>query len=155
MSSFDEIVSKETVASFGIDMSVWDDKQQAQLHEAMTIAWKEKPDWTEKEAKHRCLQHIMAIHQEWFEENMGFLVKQTNQWYSLDDAFEEFVQGTLKDFIMQINKQMEFTKFCELFYDELRERYNVGGTEMREEFAKMKEKGWTFSDYKKDLKKRK
>ena len=155
MSSFEKIVNKETVASFGIDMSVWDDTQQTQLHEAMTLVWKEKPQWTEEEAKKACLQEVMAIHQEWFEENMGFLVKQTNQWYSLDDAFEEFVQGTLKDFIIQINKQMEFTKFCQLFYDELRERYNVGGTEMREEFAKMKEKGWTFSDYKKDLKKRK
>jgi hypothetical protein len=155
MSSFEKIVNKETVASFGIDMSVWDDKQQALLHESMILAWKENPDWTEKEAKDACLQQIMAIHEEWFRENLGFLVMQACHWHSLEDAFEEFVNMSFKEFILKMNKQMEFTKFCQLFYDELRERYNVGGTEMREEFAKMKEKGWTFSDYKKDLKKRK
>jgi hypothetical protein len=155
MSSIDNVVNKQTVASFGIDMSVWDDNHQARLQEGMILAWKENPEWTEKEAKHECLQQVMEIYEGWFKENLGFLVQQTKHWYDVDDAFEDFVQVSLKEFMCQINKQMEFTKFCELFYDELRERYNVSGVEMREEFKKMKDKGWAFSDYKKDLKKRK
>ncbi len=155
MSSFENVVNRETVASFGIDMSIWGDEQENLLHESMILAWKENPDWTEKEAKHACLQQVMGILEDWFTKNMGFLVMQCNHWYSVEEAFEEFVNMSLKEFICMLNKQMEFTKFCTLFYDELRERYNICSAGMQDEFERMKANKWSFNDYKKDLKKRK
>ncbi len=155
MEHFNKIISNETVASFGIDMSLWGEAEQAQLREAMILKYKENPEWTEEQAKKACLQEVMAILEVWFNENLGFLVKQTNHWYSLEDAFEEFVNMSFKDFILAINKQMEFTKFCEMFYDDLREMYNICSAGMRDEFQRMKTNGWTFSQYRSDLNKQK
>ena len=155
MSDFDSVVNKETVASFGIDMSVWDDHLQRSLYEAMILAWKENPEWTEEEAKKGCREQAMLIYYGWFKENLGFLVKHCNYWRSLEVAFQEFCETTLKNFIWKINEQMEFNRFCQLFYDELRERYNICSAGMEDEFVFMKKNNWTFSDYRKYLKKQK
>jgi hypothetical protein len=42
---------------------------------------------------------------------------------------------------------MELTKFCQEFYDDLRELSNIDSSGMEDEFKRMKTKGWTFSQY--------
>jgi hypothetical protein len=147
MSTFDVLVSKETVGSFGIDMSLWGDHEQKLLTEGMILAWKENPDWTEEEAKKECEEQVHQILLDWFKKNLGYLVKKTNYWVSLEYAYQDFSKTTLKEFVSSLQDKQEFQDFVELFYDDLRELYNIDSVGVEEEFKRMKDKGWTFSQY--------
>jgi hypothetical protein len=147
MSKFDTVVSKETVSSFGIDMSLWGDHEQKLLTEGMILAWKENPDWTEEEAKEECEEQVHQILLDWFKKNLGYLVKKANYWTSLEYAYQDFSKTTLKKFVSSLQEKQEFQDFAELFYDDLRELYNIDSEGVENEFQRMKDKGWTFSQY--------
>ncbi len=153
MSNFESVVSKETVASFGFDMSLWGDQEHTLLREGMILAWKENPDWTEKDARQECRSQVNQILFQWFKDNLGYLVKKTNHWLSLEYAYSEFRLTTLKEFVRVLQEKQELQDFADLFYDDLRELYNIDAEGVQAEFQRMKDKGWTPSQYRSYLRK--
>jgi len=153
MSNFESIVSKETVVSLGFDMSLWGDQEHKLLTEGMILAWKENPDWTDEQLKEECEEQVHQILFQWFKDNLGYLVIKTNYWVSLEYAYGEFSKTTLKDFVQLLQEKQEFQDFAELFYDDLRELYNIDTIGVEEEFKRMKDKGWTHAQYRSWLKK--
>jgi hypothetical protein len=148
MSKFEAVVSKETVSSFGVDMSLWGDYEHELLTECMILAWKENPDWTEEDAKEECKEQVHQILFDWFKKNLGYLVNKTNYWTSLEYAYKDFSKTTLKEFLVSLQEKQELQDFAEVFYDDLRELYNIDSEGVEDEFQRMKDKGWSFSQYK-------
>ena len=144
---FQKIVNVETVASFGVDMSVWGEDEQASLHEGMILAMKENPDWTEEEVKKECAKQVNQILFDWFKDNLGYLVQKTNYWMRLEYAFQEFRSSSLKDFLKLLKEKQEFQDFGEEFYDDLRQMWNICSAGMEDEFQRMKRNNWTFQQY--------
>lgn len=153
MSSFFSIVNRETVLSFGVKPCDWDEDDQAYLHEAMIIAWKENPDWTDEEAKAACKEQVDRILYQNFKRTYGRLLKEAIcLWQNTPQAFEAYKEMGMKKFEEALNEEAEYQEFGEEFYSELREMYNICGAGMRDAFNSMKAKGWSFDDYRKDLK---
>jgi hypothetical protein len=150
---FQTVVNRETVASFGIDMSLWTEGYQAELNEGMILALKENPEWTEDQARDACRSQVKAILFRWFKKNMRYAVEDAD--WSLEKSFENFFSMPLVKFLELLAEDREYTAFCEEFYGTLRERYNICSAGMWDEYQRMKKNDWSFSDYRKDLKKRK
>jgi len=151
---FQKIVTKETVASFGTDMTHWSEEDQASLFERMVLACKENPDWTEDQVKEECEEQVECILYNNFIDEYEVLLFRIDSYMSQDSMYKEYKIRGRKGFHNYLGERLEFKEFCESFYDKLRERYNVSSVEMEEEYQKMKAKGWSFQDYAKDLKKR-
>lgn len=148
---FQKIVTKEFVATLGIDMSLWGDEEQSSLHEGMILAMKENPDWTEEEVKEECKNQVDRILFDWFQINLGLLVKNSDGWENLREAYKEFRRKTLKDFMKSLTEHQRFRDFCDAFYDDLREMYNICSAGMWDEYERMKINGWSMSQYRKWL----
>jgi hypothetical protein len=148
---FQTIVNKETVESFGIDMSLWGEEEQRLLHEGMILAMKENPDWTEEEVRVECENQVDNILFEWFQVNLARSVKKSQGWRNLGQAYAEFRKTTLKNFLTLLNEKQKFQHFCEEFYDDLREMWNICSAGMEDEYERMKEKGWTMAEYRRWL----
>lgn len=151
---FSRVVNRETVLSFKVDPTIWTEEDQKTLDELMTLEWKENPDWTEEQARNACRKKVDDILYEKFEKDVGFLVEEANVYgYTLDDAFETFRKEGLYVLVKQLNQQIGLTKFYELFYDDLREMWNIDTVGMEEEYEMMKKNGWSFSQYRQYLRK--
>jgi hypothetical protein len=150
---FQTLVNRETVATFGIDMSLWTEGYQAQLNEGMSLALKENPEWTEEEARDECRSQVEAILFSWFKKHMRYAVEDAD--WSLEQSFEDFLSMPLVKFLEGLEQAREYRAFCQEFYGTLRERYNICSAGMWDEYQRMKKNDWSFSDYRKDLKKRK
>ncbi len=166
MSFFFEITSRETVATFGIDMRNWTANEEAYLHEVMILAMKEHPDWTKEEALAECRRQVSMILEmddedeeevefNNFEEEYGFLVDRTDIWSDMWSAYDTFKEVGHLEFMKKIRWGMEYKEFCDEFYSELRELCNICSAGMYEAFEKMKAKGWTHAEFRKDLQERK
>ena len=151
--SFDSLVSRETIASFGVDMTFWGEEEQSLLREGMILAMKENPEWTEEQVKKACEEQVDDILFNAFQEHLGYLVEKTHHWASLEDAYCEFRTTPLKKFLKVVTEQQEFQDFADAFYDELREMYNICSAGMWDEFQRMKKNGWSLSQYRTWLKK--
>ncbi len=152
-SNFDRIVNRETVLGFKVDPEFWTDEEQTLLHEAMTLAWKENPEWTDEEARKVCREHVEDILFNKFHTEFGFLVSQADVYgYGIHDAFDSYRKNGIYKFLKHLNNQVELTKFYEEFYDDLRELYNIDSSGMDDEYNKMKKNGWTFRAYRVYLK---
>jgi hypothetical protein len=151
MSSFERIVSRETVLSFGVNE--WDEEDQTQLHEAMILAWKEHPDWTDEEAKEACEEQVECILYQNFRRTYGQMIKgASNHWQYATEAYDDYVKLGKKKFENLLNEEVEFQDFCNAFYDTLREMWNIDGEGMQNAFNLMKEKKWSYSEYRAYLK---
>ena len=155
MSLFFSVVNRETVLSFGVAEADWDEDEQADLHEAMILAWKENPDWTKEQATAHCKTLVKRTLFHKFADNQRAIIQYAirqmpylKQRFEASDKFDEDSFNTLVD------EEMEYQAFCEEFYDDLREMYNICSAGMRDAYNNMKTKGWTFSDYHKDIAKR-
>jgi uncharacterized short protein YbdD (DUF466 family) len=148
MSSFERIVTRETVLSFDVKPSEWDEEDQAQLHEAMTLAWKENPDWTDEEAKQACEEQVESILYQNFRRTYGQMLKHaTEMWHTAPDAYDDYVKLGRKKFEDALNEQLEFEEFSQEFYERLREMWNICSVGMWDAFKDMKKKDWSFDDY--------
>lgn len=148
---FEKIVNREFVASLGIDMSLWGEGEQRLLHEGMILAMKENPEWTEDDVKEECENQVDNILFEWFQVNLARSVRKSNGWRNLGQAYAEFRKTTLKDFLHSLNEKQDFQDFCEEFYDDLREMWNICSAGMEDEYQRMKKEGWTMDQYRKWL----
>ena len=146
-SLFDIVTSKETVASFGIDMSLWGEEEQAQLREKMLLAMKKNPQWEDEIIKEECKNQVENILFEWFQMNLARMVNKSNGWPSLGHAYNEFSKTTLKKFLKTLNKHQEYQDFCEEFYDDLRAMWNICSSGMEDEFERMKKEGLSNAQY--------
>lgn len=151
MSKFDQIVNKETVASFGIHPDLWSDAHQRLLHEGMILAWKENPEWTDEQATKECRKQTNQILFDWFRKNLGHLIQETDLSYNAAGAFEIFKRCSPLEFLVWLNEKQEYHHFCCKFYTDLRELYNVSSVEMEEEYKRMKDNKWDFFKYRKWL----
>ena len=147
MSNFNSIVSNETVSSLGLNMSLWGDEEQSRLREVMLLLCKENPEWTDREMKDECENQIELIFFEWFQECLARLVTKSNGWPTLGEAYAEFRTSSLKDFLKTVQKHQEYQDFCEEFYDDLRDMWNICSAGMRDEYTSMKAKGWSKTQY--------
>jgi hypothetical protein len=147
MTEFEKIVNRETLTSFGIDLSVWKDEHQKLLEEGMILAWKENPSWTEDEAKAECRKQVTSILLGWFTEHYTHAVEETDYWLSLNAAFEDFLSMPLVKFLEVLEEQREYSRFCQEFYDDLRDMYNICSAGMWDEYQRMKKNKWRFSQY--------
>ena len=144
---FQKFVNKEFVSTLGIDMSLWGEEEQAELHECMILIMKENPDWTEEDVKCECEEQVDTILFEWFQVNLACLVKKTNGWNTLGEAYNDFRKTTLKNFLKTLNEKQQFQDFCDEFYEDLREMWNICSAGMHDEFERMKREGWSMTQY--------
>jgi hypothetical protein len=144
---FAACVSSDIVKEAGVDPVYWEAEDQSLLEESMVLSLKENPEWTEEQAKAAALKEIDSIVYLKFLRDYKFVIHQTDEWYTDDEAYAEFLELGLLKFTRKLNLELEFAEFCRTFYEELRERYNVAGAEMREQFELMKANHWTFSQY--------
>ena len=152
MSSFQRIVSRESVLSFGISTADWDDDDQAYLHEAMILAWKENPDWTDEEATAACKNQVERIVYQNFKATYGRQLRDaTNRWQSVPAAYDDYKKLGKKEFQKVLNEEAEFQEFCGEFYSDLREMYNICSAGLRNAFNEFKLNNWSFDDYRRDL----
>lgn len=151
---FQKIVTKDTVASFGTDMTQWSEADHSLFFECMVLSCKENPDWTEEEVKAECQEQVDSILQDKFLEEYGLLLFRIDSCASSESMYAQYKIRGRKGFHQYLGERLEFKEFCECFYDKLRERYNVSGSEMEEEYKRMKANKWDFNEYAKDLKKR-
>jgi hypothetical protein len=151
-SKFARIVSRETVLGFKVDPEFWTDVEQSLLHEGMILACKESPEWTEEEVLNACEKQVEIILFNKFRKEFGFLINLARaDEYTVEDAFDDWRKNGVYSFLRNLNHYMEFAKFCEEFYEDLREMWNIDSSGVEDEFARMKEKGWTFRQYRSDL----
>lgn len=154
-SSFSNIVNRETVLSFGVKPSEWDEDDQASLHEAMILAWKENPDWTDEEATAACKEQVEQILLRNFKQTYKIALQSAqNLWYTPKQAYAVYRSEGKKRFEILLNEQVEFTEFADEFYNDLRQMYNICSAGMMDAFQDMKKKGWTHDEYRRDLQKR-
>lgn len=153
MSSFERIVSRETVLSFGVKPNEWDEVDQAQLHESMTLTWKRYPDWTDEEIKQACEEQVECILYQNFRRTYGQMLKRaSNWWQTAPQAYDDYVKLGKKKFEDRLNEQIEYQEFGEQFYDRLREMWNICSAGMWDEYTYMKKKDWSFDDYERYIK---
>jgi hypothetical protein len=156
MSSFGKIVNRETVLSFGVKPSEWDDEDQALLHESMILAWKENPDWTDEQATEACKKQVDRIRFENFKRTYKYAVQMVpDDWHSMEEAYADYLAHGKKGFEKLLNEAVEFADFCKEFYEDLREMYNICSAGMQDAFLDMKKKGWTHAEYRRHLKEQK
>ncbi len=86
-----------------------------------------------------------------FKLQYGYIVSKTHRWMDAQAAFEEYKTIGEEEFLMKLNYELEFADFCTEFYDTLREMWNIDSSGMYEAFEKLKEKGWSFEDYRIEL----
>jgi hypothetical protein len=135
--------------SFGIKPYEWDDEDQADLHETMIVCWKENPDWTDEEATEACREQVDRILFENFNRTYKHLLKQvTSVWYNPEQAYSAYIDVGKRTFETALNEHIDYANFCRVFYDQLREMYNIDSSGMRDAFNYMTEKGWTHQQYK-------
>jgi hypothetical protein len=147
-SSFQRIVTRETVLSFGIKPYEWDDEDQADLHESMILCWKENPDWTDEEATEACRDQVDRILFRNFERTYKYLLSQVSDlWRTPEKAYIVYVDEGKRSFEEQLNEHIEYLNFCKEFYDDLREMWNIDTAGMYEAFQKMKKNDWTHTQY--------
>lgn len=147
-SNFARVVTREKVLSFKVDPEFWTDEEQSQLHEIMILAWKENPEWTEEVATEAMREHVEELLYKKFRQYFAVLVTTANVYgMRTQDAFKTYRQKGVYALIKELNDLTELTMFCEHFYDDLRELWNIDTAGMEEEFAMMKKKGWSFSKY--------
>jgi hypothetical protein len=147
-SMFSRIVTREKVLSFKVDSEFWTDNEQSQLHEFMILAWKENPDWTEEEATEAMREQVEELLYRKFRQHFGVLINEASVYgMRTQDAFKIYRQKGVYALIKELNELTEFTKFCHHFYDDLRELWNIDTVGVEEEFQKMKQKGWSFRQY--------
>jgi hypothetical protein len=152
MASFQRIVNRETVLTFGVKPCDWDDEDQAQLHEAMILAWKENPDWTDEQATEACKKQVDRIRFANFKSTYKYVVeKAPDDWHSMEEAYADYLEHGKKGFEKLLNEAVEFADFCRQFYETLREMWNIDYEGMQDAFLDMKQKGWTHADYKRHL----
>ncbi len=160
--SFFELTSPRTLKSFGIDLREWNQNDQQLLHEGMILSLKEHPEWTHEEALAECRRQVLAIlcieeeeeeevEYNLFEEEYGFLVDRSDVWHDMASAYDTFKEVGHMEFMKRIRRGMEYKEFCDEFYPELRELYNICSAGMYDEFERLKKNGWTHSQYRKDL----
>lgn len=150
---FQKVVSKEFVATLGIDMSVWGEDEQNDLHERMTILLKDNPDLTdEEEVKEECENQVDLILYAWFKEDLGYLVEKSGGWSNLKQAYLQFKKTTLKNFMKELSEKQKYQDFCQEFYDDLRQAWNICGAGMWDEYQRMKKESWSFAQYRSWLK---
>jgi hypothetical protein len=155
-SAFHKIVNRETVLGFGVKPSEWDDEDQADLHEAMILAWKENPDWTNEQANEACKKQVERICFENFRRTYKTSLRHARDlWYTTEEAYEAYLEHGKKDFESTLNEEIEFSEFAKEFYDDLREMYNICSAGMMDSFQDMKKNGWTHTDFRRDLNKKK
>lgn len=148
MSAFlDSLLERETVASFGIDMSLWGEEEQAELREVMTLVMEEHPEWTEESVKKECQKQVDRILFEWFYDTLGVYVKKSRPSSDIREAYAEFRKTTLKLFLKKLKEDQEFQDFCDEFYEDLRDLWNICSAGMYDEYQHMKKKNWTFLQY--------
>lgn len=155
MSYFNELVSLKNVIACGVTPGTWTQNDQSLLTESMMLACKENPDWTIDEAKNGCARIIEHIQLNKFKKIYKYAICKTNYWSSIEDAYEDYIELGEEEFDKKVEFQIEYQEFCELFYDELRTRYNACSQLVFDEFQRMKNNRWSFSDYRNDLNKRK
>jgi hypothetical protein len=86
-----------------------------------------------------------------FKLQYGYVIKKVDCWRDAQHAFQDFKVLGEGAFLVKLNEQLEYTEFCEEFYDTLREHWNICSAGMWEEFQKLKEKGWSFEEYRIEL----
>lgn len=145
---FAKLVTREKVLSFKVDPEFWTDEEQTLLHEGMVIAWKENPEWTEEEATEAMREQVEELLYKKFRQYFAVLVS-TASVYGLrpQDAFKTYRQKGVYALIKELNDLTEFTMFSEHFYEDLRALWNIDTVGVEEEFAMMKQKGWSFRQY--------
>jgi hypothetical protein len=151
---FQKVVTKETVAALGTDMTQWTDDDQAHLYEGMILACKENPDWTEEEVKAECKRQVELILYKNFRDEYEVLLVYVDEYRTTRDFYKEYKTRGRKGFHQFLGERLEFKDFCEYFYEELRERYNICSAGMEEAYERMKKNNWSFQDFAKDLKAR-
>lgn len=152
MLPLETLVSKETLATFDLDLSEWTEEDQADLREHMILQCKENPDWSDYESKHACREEVYRILITKFREEYGPLIQQIDSWIGLKEAYAKRIKLGRKGFHLFLAEKLEFKEFCRRFYDELRTLYNIDDVGMHEQFQMMKSKEWDFGVYTEHLK---
>ena len=152
MLAFETLVSKETLATFDLDLSEWTEEDQSSLREHMILQCKENPDWSDYESKHACREEVYRILLTKFREEYGPLIQQIDSWIGIKEAYAKRIKLGRKGFHLFLAETLEFKEFCRRFYDELRTLYNIDDVGMHEQFQMMKSKEWDFGIYKEHLK---
>jgi len=153
---FNRIVSDETVLSFGILPEDWTADAKSQLRECMILHFKEQPDRTEEEWKDECEGEVFRIVYTAFWDEYGDILKSFQLVkLGIQEAYDKRVELGVREFNKYLGKELQFDKFCRDFYDQLRDRYNIDGIGMRNEFERMRANKWEFYQYAMDLASRK
>jgi hypothetical protein len=100
-----------------------------------------------------CQKQVDDIYCTKFHEEYGLLLFRIDSYTIASEMYNEFKKRGRKGFHMFLNERLEFKDFCEQFYDDLREMYNICSAGMEEEFQRMKSNGWSLDDYATHLKK--
>jgi hypothetical protein len=147
MSFLEHSISKENLATFGYDLSIWTEDHQELLRQDMLLICRENPDWTERQVNAECRTQVEGILFEWFKETLGRTVQEVNYWTSELAAFKDFLGMPSLKFTLLLIERQEISRFWSDFYPDLREHSNICSAGMQEEFEKMKANKWSFYDY--------
>ncbi len=147
MLPFQELVSKETLSTFDLDLSEWTAEDQAMLEEKMILKCKEDPEMSNYDSKHACREETQRILLKKFADEYAALVYQVDGWIGVKEAYNKRVKLGRKAFHQFLADRLEFKEFTRRFYDDLREMYNIDEAGMLDEFRKMKDKEWDFGVY--------
>jgi hypothetical protein len=144
-------VIKEFVGTLGYNMAEWSDADQASLSEGMVLVCKENPDWTEEQVKGECKKQVDKLFYAKFLEEYVPLYEDLELYESDEELYEMFKAKGRKGFNTFLAERRKFNRFCQEFYDDLREMYNICSAGMDDEFERMLKNKWSFAQYRKWL----
>jgi hypothetical protein len=151
MESFFRVVSREIVYSFGVDATEWSEKDHNLLTEGMILAWKENDRWTDEEATEECRKQVMDILFRKFKRTYGPRIDNCSCWFSHEAAFRDYRAKGKEVFEEDLAFEEGVSKFAGIFYDELREMFNIDTIGVYDEYKKMVMEGWSYKDYQRHL----
>jgi len=153
---FHRIVSDEYVFKLGVLPEDWTADAKSQYSECMILHFKEQPDRSEEEWTDVCEGEAFRIVYTAFWAEYGDILKSFQLvTLGIHEAYDKRVELGVREFNKYLGKELQFDKFCRDFYDQLRDRYNIDGIGMRNEFERMRANKWEFYQYAMDLASRK